>query len=220
MKKEVEKRESSRGKVFSLICFILIIILGIVSFVGGIMGLFYGLYVQGILYFIAALFAFLPKKITKVPNWVKLLIIIAVFGIVFFMGRIPALMAETNFLYHNTGESFMLDGGDFFFFFYNLTKVTSVLVEGETKTTDGYFVFVNCGITNLKEDSLKMYPEFVLMDSQNNTYEGLGFGEYNEYFQHDLKKETYFLFEVPKTSQGFTFILRDDIGIHFVDLGV
>lgn len=129
-------------------------------------------------------------------------------------------MIESNYIHHDLQESFMLYKDHFSVIIYNTTKVTSILVENKERTTEGYFLFVNCEITNLQKDSAKLSPVFSLTDNQNNTYQGLGFGGYEEYFQHNLGKETYFLFEIPKTAQGLKFIIEDSVGVHVVDLKV
>ena len=64
MKKEAEK-ESTVGKVFSIIFLIFNIILGLFALIIGIIAIFYGKYLFVVLYMLLGVFTFLPKKLIK-----------------------------------------------------------------------------------------------------------------------------------------------------------
>jgi hypothetical protein len=215
MKKEVEK-EKPKGRFFLVVS----IIIGILYLLIGFLFILWGAPGRGALLLVASLFAFLPKKITRVPYWTRFVIIIAVFVVIYIAGQISLYTISHNFINHNMQETFIMDKGELSMIVYNTTNYTSILVGNETKTTEGYFLFINCGITNLGKDSTMISPLYSLVDNKNNTYQGLGFSGYNKYFQNGLEKDVYFVFELPKTAHGLKFYIEDRTGVHVVDLNI
>jgi len=215
VKKRVEV-EKSKGGIFRVIC----IILGILYILIALALFFWGAYFRGGLLLVTAIFAFLPRKITKVPEWAKCLIILGVFLIIYIIGQVSLYQINNNFIYHNMQESFNIDDGELSIIVYNTTEFESIRDGNQTITTEGYFLSVNCGITNLEKDSTTLSPTYKLMDNQNTTYKDWGFSGYNQYFQPHLEREIYFLFEVSKTAQGLKLYIDDETGVHVVDLEI
>jgi hypothetical protein len=117
-------------------------------------------------------------------------------------------------------ESFVLNGGasNISIIIYNTTKTATILLNNKETTTTGYFLFVNCEITNLGKSAVTLSPTYDIVDNQNKTYAGMGFSGNQETFQPDLKKQSYFLFEIPLSAQGLNFRLRDKTQLHIIDL--
>ncbi len=220
MKKGREK-EQPAGKIFSTIFLILSIIIGIISIITGITGFFMGFTTIGILYLILGIFAFLPRKIIKIPNCGKFLIVLTA-SIILLIVNISLNWPADTFINHNLQETFILNGGasNISTIIYNTTKEKSILVNNQEKTTTGYFLVINCELTNLGKSAVTLNPKYDIIDNQNQTYAGLGFSGSQEYFQPNLKKQCYFVFELPNSVQGIKFRLRDKIGIHVIDLRI
>lgn len=226
--KEVNKKINVRD-VFQIIFIIISIIIGLFSLVFVAMFLFVpkynGSYIWAVLYIFLTLFAFLPKKITRVPYWARALIVFVGFFVIIIIAglfnlNLPAT-TSINIINHNMNESFILDLGtsNVSMIVYNLTENTSF--NGET--TEGYFLIVNCEITNLGKDTISLNMSgqwYDLTDNQNKTYMGSSNLGSQEYFEPNLGKQFYFLFEIPKTAQGIKLNLGDKIGVHVVDLKI
>jgi len=221
MKKEVEKEQSAVGKFFPKAFFVLSIIIGVISILTTITSFFLGFILSGVLYLILGIFTFLPRKIIKLPNWAKFLIALAVFLILLIVSavywEVPNALIE-----HNIQETFILDGGasNLSMTVLNTSKEASILIDGEEKTTEGYFLFVNCELTNLGKSAVTVTPLYDIVDSQNRSYAGLGFSGTQESFQPDLMKQVYFLFELPQSAQDLKLRIQDAIGIHIIELGL
>ena len=220
MKKEAEK-QSAGGKIFSIIFLILSIILGIFAIIIGIMAIFYKKYLFALLFVFLGLFTFLPRKVIKIANWKKFLIGLGVFILLSTMSVFSNWnWNNDNFVDHNMQEKFTLDTGtqNISMIIYNATKEESILVSGQEKTTTGYFLVINCEITNLGESPVLVSPGYDIIDNQNQTYGGIGFSGSQEYFQPDLRKQCYFVFELPDSAQGMKFRIKDNSAIHVIDL--
>jgi len=223
MKKEV-KEQSGASKFFSVIFLILVIIIGLISFLTAIVGFFTGKTLFGVLYLILAIFCFLPRKIIRIPNWAKFLIAFTA-SIVLLIMSISLnwnLATSTTLFNHNLQETFILEGGasNISTIFYNSTKEQTIILNGKEKTTEGYFLIINGAFTNLGEATVTLNPTYYIIDNQNKTYAGIGFGGSQEYFQPNLKKQSYFIFELPTSAQGLHFYLKGNKGTHVISLGI
>ncbi len=225
MKKGAEK-QPTEGKISSIIFLILNIILGVFTLIIGIMAIFYEKYLFVVLYILLGVFAFLPRKIIKISNWKKFLIGVGIFILISTMSIFSNWNLNNNgndnFVNNNMQEKFILNTGDsnLSMIVYNTTKEESILVNGQEKTTTGYFLRINCEITNLGISPVLVDPGSGLIDSQNQTYASIGFSLSQEYLQPDLAKQCYFVFELPDSAQGIKFRIRDESAIHVIDLGM
>ena len=221
MKKEENKEQSKISRFFSIFFLTLSIILGVLCLLTAIGSFAMKFIISGILYLILGIFAFLPRNIIRIPNWEKFSIMFVVFIILLFVSasywRIPPVLIE-----HNLQEMFILEGGasNLSIIIYNTSQEKTIILNGEEKSSGGYFLFVNCELTNLGKSAVTINPTYNIIDSQNKTYTGIGFSGSQEYFQPDLKKQSYFLFEIPESALGLKFYIRDKVGIHFVDLKI
>lgn len=223
MKKEAEK-QSTAGKISSVIFLIFNVILGLLALIIGIMAIFYGKYLFVVLYMLLGVFTFLPRKLIKISNWKKFLVALGVFIIISIMSA--ALnwdwSSNDNFVYHGMQETFILNTGtsNLSLIIYNTTKEETILVSGQQKTTTGYFLIINGEITNLGNSPVSVNPAYDIIDNQNQTYAGLGSSITQESLQPNLGKQGYFVFELPDSAQGMKFRILDDSAIHVIDLGM
>jgi energy-coupling factor transporter transmembrane protein EcfT len=220
MKKQVQKDPSLVKKVFSTIFFTLIIIIGVISILTSIAGFSRGLIIFGSLYLILGVFAFFPKKIIKISNGKKLLIVLSVFIILLILSIIFNWSTSEEIFNHDLQEEFILDGeaSNISVIIYNTTKATTIILNNQEKTTTGYFLFINCELINLGKSAVTLNPIYDIIDNQNKTYAGMGFSSYQESFQPDLKKQIYFLFEIPTSAEELKFRIRDQTGLHIINL--
>ena len=124
-------------------------------------------------------------------------------------------------LNHNLGEEFILNSAtNVSMIVYNTTKENSILVNGQERTSTGYFLLVNSALTNLGNSAITINPSYNLVDSQNKTYVSIGFSGNQESFQPGLKKNVYFVFEVPTTINSIKFRISDEKSIHIISLGI
>ena len=222
MKKEAKKEESVIKKIISGIFLALNIILGVLVLIMALMAFFaYSAYLSGVLYFLLAIFLFFPRRILIIPNWLKFLIAMVIFTAILFINVLLYWPGAPQILTHNLREEFILDSAtDVSIIVYNTTRENSILVNGQEKTSIGYFLLINSAITNLGNSAITINPSYDLTDSQNKTYAGIGFSGNQENFQPGLKKTAYFVFEIPSTINGIKFRIRDDKSIHIVSLGI
>jgi hypothetical protein len=224
MKKKMERKQSGINKFFSVFFLILIIIIGVTSILTSLTGFSMGKNAFGILYLILGIFCFLPRKIIKFPNWVKFLIIILV-SLILMIVSISLnwnLSVKEQFFNHNMQETFTFYGGvsNISVKVHNITKEKVIIFNSIEKKTGGYFLVVNCEFTNLGEMTITLNPNYYIIDNQNKTYAGMVFSGYQEYFQPNLKKQSYFILELPNSAEGLRFYLKDILGTHVINLGV
>jgi hypothetical protein len=224
MKKGMKKEQSGITKFFSVFFLILIIIIGIISILTSFTGFSLGKVTFGILYLILGIFCFLPRKIIKFPNWVRFVIaVVASFVLIIMSISLNwNLSTPESTFNHNMQESFIFNGAvsNISVKVHNITKEKVIILNSIEKKTEGYFLVINCEFTNLGESTLTLNPNYYIMDNQNKSYAGMIFSGYQEYFQPDLKKQAYFILELPNSSEGLNFYLKDSIGIHIISLGI
>lgn len=222
MNRGVKKEESIIGKIISVTFLILNIILGIFGLIMVILAFFvYSAYLSGFLYFALTIFLFIPRKVLIIPNWSKFLIAIFIFIAILFLNMALYWPEQSPILIHEFGEEFVLESStNISMIIYNATLENSVLIGGQEKNTAGSFILVNCGMTNVGDNSITINPGYDIIDNQNKTYAGIEFSAGAEIFQPNLQKKASFIFEVPNTIKNITFRISDDKKIHLVPLGI
>ncbi len=216
MKEEVQKKEVGFITVINSIVGIIIAILGILI-------LIMGFYLYGALLLILAVFIFLPQKILRFSKWLKLLIgMIGFFVLLAILGlNMPS--QEPVFEPYSLNEPFILvyDKVNFSMIVYNATKENKVLIDGAERTSEGIFIKVNGAITNLENVAMDFGVYTSLTDNQNNTYSSLGYNFGEGALQPNLKRNFFYIFEIPKETSGLKFTVTED-NKHFkeIDLGI
>jgi len=217
MKKENKTDKTKQLHEGSIIFTIMNIAAGLFIFSLGTFFLSNKFYIEGISFVLLAAFAFLPRKIVKISSGKKFIIVI-IASIIFMVGSILLSgPVPENFINHNLQEEFIINLGaaNITMIIYNATE--SAVIDG--KTTNGYFINLNCKIINLDDSPVIINEkwESELRDNQNNSFQGK-FSGIQQMFQPGVEKECYFLFEVPKTAQELKLYIEDWDVTHVINL--
>ena len=212
MKKEVQKKEVGFITILNIIVGVILAIFCLVT-------LFSELFLTGILFLALAVFIFLPQKILKFSKWLKLLIGVIGFFVVLIIIGLQVPSQEPDFEYHSLNEDFILSYNkiNISMVVYNATKEDTILLNDQEKTTAGIFIKINGALTNLEKLPVNFGAYVGMTDSQNNSYEVLGYNLDEGSLQPNLKKEFYYIFETPKESSGLKFIITQD-NKHFKEI--
>jgi len=205
MKKEVQKKEVGFITILN-------IVVGVVLALFCLLTLFSGLFLTGILLLALAVFIFLPQKILKFSKWLKLLIGVVGFFVVLIIIGLQVPSQEPDFEYYLLNEDFILSYKkiNVSMVVYNATKEDTIFLNDEEKTTAGIFIKINGALINLEKVPINFGAYVGMTDSQNNSYEVLGYNLGDGSLQPNLKKEFYYIFEIPKQASGLKFIVTQD----------
>jgi len=221
MKKEVQKKEVQKKEVGFIT--VINIIVGIIIAIFFILTLIMGLYLVSALFLILAVFIFLPQKILRFSKWLKLLIGVVGFFVLLAIVGLIMPSQEPVFVQYSLNEPFILSYKkiNVSMVVYNATKEDTILLDGEEKTTVGIFIKINGALTNLGNAASDFGVYTSLTDSQNNSYTTLGYNFGEGALQPNLRKNFYYIFEVPKQSSGLTFVITtDNKQLNAIDLGI
>jgi len=205
MKKEVQKKEVGFITVID-------IIVGIIIAIFGLLSLFGGLYLYGALFLVLAIFIFLPQKILKFSKWLKLLIGVVGFFVLLAIIGLNMPSQEPVFEIYSLNENFILNYAEvnLSMVIYNATKEDKILLDGEERTSEGVFIKVNGALINLIKVPVDVGMSVLMMDSQNNSYTALGYNLGEGPLQPNLKREIFYIFEVPKDVTGLKFFVVEN----------
>ena len=216
MKKEVEKKEVGFITILN-------IVVGVALALFCLLTLFSGLFLTGILLLALTVFIFLPQKILKFSKWLKLLIGVVGFFVILIIIGLQVPSQEPDFEYHAFNEDFILSYKkiNVSMVVYNATKEDTIFLNDEEKTTTGIFIKINGALTNLEKVPVTFGAYVGLTDSQNNSYEVLGYNLGDGSLQPNLKKDLYYIFEIPKQASGLKFIVTpDNKNFKAINLGI
>lgn len=205
--KDKSKQLNPEGKGH-IVFMIMNILLGLLILYFGIYFLADKYYIEGALALLLGIFSFLPKRIIKISQGKKFLIVIILSIVLFVLSVLFSRPIPEEFINHNMQEEIILDMGmsNISLIVYNATESTSI--NGET--TKGHFIFINCGLTNLENFSVMIKGMgYHLNDNQNETFEGK-FNGIEVVLEPDIEKTCHFLFEVPKTAQELKLHIEDN----------
>ena len=216
MEKEVQKKEVGFITVIN-------IIVGIIIAVFGLLTLIRGFYLYGTLFLVLAVFIFLPQKILKFSKWLKLLIgVVGFFVLLAIIGfNVPS--QEPVFELYSLNEPFILnyDEVNISMVIYNATKEDKIILNGEERTSEGVFIKVNGALINLIKLPVNIGISVFIIDSQNNSYTNLGYNLGEGPLQPNLRREIFYIFEVPKEATGLKFLVAEDKKhLMEIDLGI
>lgn len=216
MEKEVQKKEVGFITVIDIIVGIIIAIFGLLTLIGGF-------YLYGALFLVLAVFIFLPQKILKFSKWLKLLIVVVGFFVILAIIGFNMPSQEPVFEHYSLNEPFILNYEEvnISMVVYNATKEDKIILNGEERTSEGVFIKVNGALINLIKSPVNIGISVLMMDNQNNSYTNLGYNLGEGPLQPNLKREIFYIFEVPKEATGLKFLVAENkkhlIGI---DLGI
>ena len=216
MKKEVQKKEVGFITILNIIVGVILAIFCLVT-------LFSELFLTGILFLALAVFIFLPQKILKFSKWLKLLIGVIGFFVVLIIIGLQVPSQEPDFEYHSLNEDFILSYNkiNISMVVYNATKEDTILLNDQEKTTTGIFIKINVALTNLEKVPVNFGAYVGMADSQNNSYEVLGYSLGDEPLQPNLRKEFFYIFETPEQATGLKFIVTlDNKHLKEIDIGI
>jgi hypothetical protein len=222
VKKGAEKKGAEKKEVG----FVTVIntILGIILVIFGLAILLIPFYIIAITSVILGIFLLLPQKILRFSKWLKLLIVIIGFiAVIMIQGAsLPSSPPEVE--YYSLNEPFLIEykNINFSMVIYNSTKEKTISVGGQEKTTTGIFLKINGGVTNTGNSAASDFSLYTgLEDGQNNSYESLGYNFGVGPFQPNLKKDFFYVFEIPKDAVGLRFYLSEDRkSFKIIDLGI
>ena len=221
MKKEVHKKEVQKKEVGFIT--VINIIVGIIIAIFFVLTLIMGLYLVSAFFLILAVFIFLPQKILKFSKWLKLLIgVIGFFVLLAIVGLIIPPQ-EQVFESYTLNESFILvyEKVNFSMIIYNATKEDKVLIDGTERISEGTFIKINGALTNLEHTASDFGVYSSLIDNQNNTYTVLGYNFGEGALQPNLKRNFFYIFEIPKDASGLKFtVTEDNKNFKSIDLGI
>jgi len=216
MKEEVQKKEVGFITVIDIIVGIIIAIFGLLTLIGGF-------YLYGALFLVLAVFIFLPQKILKLSKWLKLLIGVVGFFIILIILGLNVPTQEPVFEIYSLNEPFILnyDEVNISMVVYNATQEDKIILNGEERTSEGVFIKVNGALINLIKLPVNIGISVFIMDSQNNSYTSLGYNLGEGPLQPNLRREIFYIFEVPKEVTGLRFLVAEDKKhLMEIDLGI
>jgi len=104
---------------------------------------------------------------------------------------------------------------------YNATKEDKIILNGEERTSEGVFIKVNGALINLIKLPVNIGISVFIIDSQNNSYTNLGYNLGEGPLQPNLRREIFYIFEVPKEATGLKFLVAEDKKhLMEIDLGI
>ena len=104
---------------------------------------------------------------------------------------------------------------------YNATKEDKIILNGEERTSEGVFIKVNGALINLIKFPVNIGISVFIIDSQNNSYTNLGYNLGEGPLQPNLRREIFYIFEVPKEATGLKFLVAEDKKhLMEIDLGI
>lgn len=211
MKKEepkVEKKEVSFISVINIIVGVILVILFLLTIISKF-------FIPAGLFFILAVFIFLPQKILKFSKWLKLLI--AVIGILIALAIVGYNLPsqQIQFENHNLNEEFpvLYNEMNFSMIIYNSTKEDTIIMDGKEKTTNGIFLIVYGSIKNPGDIPSGFGFQSALFDNQNKSYSVIGSDLGTGAIQPGLNRDFINIFEIPKETSGLKFIVQDETNI-------
>ena len=214
MKKEVEKKEVGFITVINVIVGIILVIFCLLALAGSF-------YLVGALFFVLAVFIFLPQRILKFSKWLKLLIgVVGFFVLLAIIGfNVPS--QEPVLEIYSLNEPFILNYGavNLTMVVYNATKEDKIILGGEERTSEGVFIKVNAALINLVKLPVNIGINVWIMDNQNNSYTPLGHNLGEGPLQPNLRREIFYIFEVPKEVTGLRFLVAEDKK-HLMEIGL
>ena len=215
-----EKTLSGKKEVgfFTIINFIAAVIIVII----GLMVLVIGAYIAGILFIVLSIFLFLPQKFLKIAKWLKfVMVLILFFTLVIYTGsQVP--LFNPSIVEHQTGEEFVIVSQkvNFSVSIINATKETTILFNEQERTTEGVFLIINGAITNKGDAPASLTFDDGITDMGNKTYTHLGYNFGEGPLQPEVKKNFYYVFELPKNISSPMFWIKDDATIHKILLTI
>lgn len=219
MKKETPKEEKKEIGFIS----VLNIIAGIILVIFFILTLIMKLFIPAGLFFILAIFIFLPQKILKFSKWLKLIIAVIGFFIALAIVGYNLPSQQIQFENHNLNEEFpvLYNGMNFSMIIYNSTKEDKIIMDGKEKTTSGIFLVVHGSIKNPGDIPSGFAFQSALFDNQNKSYSVIGSDLGAGAIQPGLNRDFINIFEIPKEISGLKFIVQDETNIlKSINLGI
>ncbi len=214
-KKEEPKKEVGFISVINIIAGIILVIFGILILIIAIFSPAPGLFLPSALFFIFAVFLFLPQKVLRLNKWLKLLIAVVGFFVAAMIGGINMPSLKTEFVDYNLNEEFTITykNVNFSMIIYNTTKEDKLIVNGEEKTTAGVFLLVYGTLINQGSYASELSFSSALIDSQNNTYSLFSASIGEGILQPNLERNFLNAFEIPKSAEELKFLVVDDTKI-------
>jgi hypothetical protein len=222
----MKKREETKsgGGFFAVIFLVLNVIIGVFSVIVSVTGFSTGNTLFGFLYLALGIFCFLPKKLIKIPNWLKfvLAVVISITLLIISIILNWNISPTPVVVSYNLNEEFIIESKvvNVSSIVYNVTKKQVISLNGEETTTEGYFLVVDYGFTNLGVGTITFNPTHYIMDNENKTYVGIAFTGSGEYFQPNLKKQAYSVFELPNSADGLKLYFKDISKTIVIDLEI
>jgi len=179
----------------------------------------------GILFFIPAIFIFIPQKYLRITRTLKVTIfVIAYFTLVVISGlNAPAPAAPEKQLEHySLGEKLNLNFGNnnFSMVVRDVSAETRMILDGKEISTSGFYLFVNGEVKNLGKSPLNLSFLSELKDDQDNLYGLIAVRFEKAPLQPNVERKFSNIFEIPKDAQGLKFIVKDDTDtVKVVNLG-
>ncbi len=210
MERKVKRKEAQKKEVGFIT--IINIIVGVILAIFCVLTLIMGLYLVGVLFLILAVFIFLPQGILKFSKWLKLLIGVVGFFVLLVIVGLNMPSQEPVFESYNLNEPFILSPEEIniSMVVYNATKEDTLTLNGEETTSQGVFLKVNGALINLEKSPVNIKIGVGVIDNQNNSYAILGYNLGEGPLQPNLRREIFYIFEIPKQVSGLKFIVEED----------
>lgn len=210
MEREVKKKEVQKREVGFIT--VINVIVGVIFVIFCVLTLIMGLYLIGVLFLVLAVLLFLPQKILKFSKWLKLLIGVVGFFVLLAIVGLNMPSQEPVFALYSLNEPFILSHKEIniSMVVYNATKEDTFILNGEEITSEGVFLKVNGALINLEKSPVNIEIGVGIIDNQNNSYTSLGYNLGEGPLQPNLRREIFYIFEIPKQVSGLKFIVEED----------
>jgi hypothetical protein len=217
-----EKEPVKEIGIWNVTCWIFVGLGAFFSIFSAIVTIKAGQILVGLLFFIPGIFAIVPRKYLRISRSLKVVIFILVYFTLIIISGLNSPKPEQQYEYYNLGESFNLIYGEELFSMRidNINKSTQIILNDEqNRTSSGFYLIVNGGITNLGKitcDNTNFFGvKFIseLKDDKDNIYTLIGTNTRVSGFQPNLEKRFNDIFEIPKQASGLKFFIKDNTKI-------
>lgn len=214
MKKENNK-PAKEIRLWTIICWISLVLAGATAIFSGVATIQAGQFFIGILFFVLAVFTFIPKKYLRISRSLKVVIFIVFYFTFLMISGFNTPTPEQQYEYYSFGEEFnlTLENNLFSMVIYNISTETEIVMDGENLSSQGVYIIISGVVKNLEKTPLDFSNQPELKDSDENLYTLVGFNIAPRKLQPNLERKFLDIFETPKDVVGLKYVLKDDTNI-------
>lgn len=128
----------------------------------------------------------------------------------------------TQIISYSLGEQFTVSssGANFSMTINNLNITNTTSLESIEIATAGFYLYVNGELTNTGSETYDLMYLTGLKDNENKFYSELAYNFGEGALAPGIKKNFYYLYDIPQNVSGLKLIVKDDKNTKFINLGI